>query len=70
MKTRTIRQSVTFPASPHEVYEMLMDEKKHALVTGGSARISREPGGTFLTNDGYSDGTNKELIQDEKIVQT
>ena len=70
MKTRTIRQSVTFHASVHEVFEMLMDEKKHALVTGGSARISREPGGTFLTNDGYSDGTNKELIQDEKIVQT
>jgi activator of HSP90 ATPase len=70
MKTRTIRQSVTFPASPHEVYEMLMDEKKHALVTGGSARISRETGGTFVTNDGYSDGTNKELVRDEKIVQT
>jgi activator of HSP90 ATPase len=70
MKTRTIRQTISFHASAHEVYEMLMDEKKHALITGGSARISRETGGTFETNDGYSDGTNTELVQDEKIVQT
>ncbi len=70
MKTRTIHQTVSFHASVHDVYEMLMDEKKHALFTGGSARISREAGGTFVTNDGYSTGTNKELVQDKKIVQT
>ncbi len=70
MKTRTIHQTISFHASVHDVYEMLMDEKKHARFTGGSARISREPGGTFATNDGYSTGTNKELVQDEKIVQT
>jgi activator of HSP90 ATPase len=70
MKTRTIRQTIVIHASAHDVYEMLMDERKHALFTGGSARISRDVGGTFVTNDGYSDGTNLELIQDEKIVQT
>jgi activator of HSP90 ATPase len=70
MKTRTIHQTISFRASVHDVYEMLMDEKKHALFTGGSARISREPGGTFATNDGYSTGTNKELVQNKKIVQT
>lgn len=70
MKTRTIRQTISFHASTHDIYEMLMDEKKHALLTGGSARISREAGGTFVTNGGYSNGTNKELVQDEKIAQT
>ena len=70
MKTRTIRQTIAIHASAHDVYEMLMDEKKHALFTGGSARISRDAGGTFDTNDGYSNGTNLELVQDEKIVQT
>lgn len=70
MKTRTIRQTISLNATAHEIYEMLMDEKKHALFTGGFARINRDVGGTFVTNDGYSDGTNRELVQDEKIVQT
>ena len=70
MKTRTIRQTITFDATPHDVYEMLMDEKKHARFTSGSAKINREAGGTFSTNDGYSTGTNKELVEDTKIVQT
>jgi activator of HSP90 ATPase len=70
MKTRTIRQTLSFHARAHEVFEMLMDEKKHALFTGGSAQIDRNVGGTFSTNDGYSTGTNLELVQDAKIVQT
>jgi len=70
MKTKTIRQTITLDASPHTIYEMLMDEKKHARFTGGAAEISREVGGAFVTNSGYSTGTNKELVQDTKIVQT
>ena len=38
MKTRTIHQTITLPASPHAVYEMLMDEKKHALFPGEPQR--------------------------------
>jgi len=59
-----------FDASPHHVYEMLMDEKKHARFTGGAAQISRDVGGAFVTNSGYSTGTTRELVQDTKIVQT
>jgi len=59
-----------FDASPHHVYEMLMDEKKHARFTGGAAQISRDVGGAFVTNSGYSTGITKELVQDTKIVQT
>ncbi|MFA5347488.1 MAG: SRPBCC family protein [Methanoregula sp.] len=70
MKTRTIRQTIVIHASAHDVYEMLMDEREHARFTGGVARISRDVGGTFVTNDGYSTGTNLELVQDAKIVQT
>ena len=70
METNTIKQTATFKATPHEVYEALMDSAKHAKFTGGKARISREVGGKFSAFDGYSEGTNLELVPDKKIVQT
>lgn len=70
METKNIRQSVTFKASPHAVYEALMDSKKHAQFTGGKASISRKAGGKFTAFDGYAEGTNLELVPDEKIVQS
>ena len=70
METKTVKQTVTFKASPHEVYEALMDSKKHAKFTGDKATISRKVGGKFSTFDGYSEGINLELIPDRKIVQT
>jgi activator of HSP90 ATPase len=69
MKTRTIRQQVTFKASPTEVYEALMDEKKHARFTGAKASISRLVGGKFKSWDGYIEGINLELVPGKKIVQ-
>ena len=68
--SRFIKQTVTFKASPHDVYEALMDSKKHATFTGGKATISRKMGGTFSAYDGYIAGKNIELIQDKKIVQS
>lgn len=70
MKTRTIRQSVTFKASPHDVYEMLMDSRKHAAFTGSKARISRKVGGEFTAYDGSLSGSNLGLVPDKKIVQS
>jgi activator of HSP90 ATPase len=70
METKTIKQSVTIKASPHDVYEALMDEKIHAEFTSGEATISRKLGGKFSTYDGYASGINVELEQDKKIVQT
>lgn len=70
MEIKTIRQSIVFKTSPHDVYEALMDSKKQAQFTGGKASISRKIGGKFSIFDGYSEGTNLELIPDKKIVQT
>jgi len=70
MNTRTIRQTVTIKATPHDVYEALMDSKKHAAFTGGKASISRMVGGKFTAYDGYAEGVNVELVPDKKIVQT
>jgi activator of HSP90 ATPase len=69
MKTRTIHQSVLFRAAPHDVYEALMDSRKHAKFTGSKCLISRKVGGKFNISDGYIHGENVELIQDKKIVQ-
>jgi hypothetical protein len=34
MKTKTIRQTVTFKARPREVYDMIMDSRKHQSLSG------------------------------------
>jgi activator of HSP90 ATPase len=65
-----IHQTVIFKASPHEVYEALMDSKKHAAFSGGKARISRKIGGAIMAYDDYITGKNVELTPDQKIVQT
>ena len=70
MKTRTIKQSATLKASPHEVYEALMDSRKHTAFTGDKAKISSKVGGTFTAGDGYASGKNAELIPDKKIIQS
>jgi len=70
MKTKTIRQSATFKASAHEVYEMLMDSRKHTDFTGEKAKISRAVGGGFSAYDGYITGSNLELVPDRLIVQS
>ncbi len=67
--SKPIRQTVTFKATPHEIYEMLMDSRKHAIFTQSAASISRKVGGKFSAYDGYITGTNLELVPDQKIVQ-
>ena len=66
---KVIRQKVIFKASPHEIYEMLMDSKKHAEFTGDDAEISRKVGGKITAYGGYIEGENLELAKDRKIVQ-
>ena len=68
--TKTIEQTVTFNASPHDVYEALMDSEKHSDLTGAKASISREVGGSFTAYDGALSGTILELVPDAKIVQS
>ena len=70
MHVKTIRQSVTFTASPHEVYEALMDSKKHSEFTGSQVSISRQTGGKFSVYGGDIEGVNLELVPDKKIVQS
>ena len=70
MKTKTIKQTVWFKASPHAVYEALMDAKKHARFSGCPAKVSRKVGGSFSVYEGSLRGTNVALIKDRLIVQS
>lgn len=67
--SKTIRQSATFKATPHQVYEALMDSRQHSAFTGDEAKISRKVGGKISAGSGYISGSNLELVPDEKIVQ-
>ncbi|HVC58685.1 MAG TPA: SRPBCC domain-containing protein [Candidatus Acidoferrales bacterium] len=69
MKTKTLRQSATFGASTHEVYESLMDSKKHTAFSGAKASISRKVGGKISAYSGWIEGKNLELVKDRLIVQ-
>ena len=64
-----IHQLIQFSASPHAVYEALMDSKQHGEFTHSEAKISRDVGGIFSAYDGYITGINIELVPDKKIVQ-
>jgi len=68
-KFGTIRQKVTLAAGPHEVYDALLDPKKHSAFTGSPAETSKRLGARFTAWDGYISGRNLELVKDQKIVQ-
>ncbi len=69
MKTKTISQKASFKATPHDVYELLMDSRKHSQFAGGKCIISRKTGGKISISDGYITGENLQLVPDRKIVQ-
>jgi len=70
MKTKTIKQTAEFKVSPLQVYEALMDPKKHAKFTGESAKINQKEGGSFSVYSGYASGKNIKLVPGKLIVQS
>ena len=69
MKTKSIIQNITFDATPIQVYDLLMDAKKHAAFTGSKVRMSKKVSGKFNVFDGYCHGYNIELDEGKKIIQ-
>jgi len=66
----SFKQQVSFNTTPDELYEQIMDAKKHAKFTGQKAVMSRKVGGEFSLFDDAGYGKNIELIPGRKIVQT
>ncbi len=69
MKTKTIKQKVSFNVLPEIIYDLLMQEKKHASFTRAAAKISNRVGGKFSVWDDYISGKTIELEKGKKIVQ-
>jgi activator of HSP90 ATPase len=69
VKTKDIRHTVRIAASPHAIYEALMDSKKHTAFTDAPAKISRKVGGPFTAHGDHLSGINVELVKDRRIVQ-
>jgi activator of HSP90 ATPase len=68
--TRTsLHQEVTFTATPQRFYDVLLDSKQFASVTGLPAEIDPKAGGAFSTFGGLIVGRNVELIPGQRIVQ-
>jgi len=66
MRTRTLQQMVTFKASPHQVYDILMNSKKHQSLSGEPAKISRKVGGKFTAWGSHISGINLVLKPGKK----
>jgi len=66
---RQLKHYVFFSAHAYEIFELLLDEKKHEAYTGGAARIDRRIDGKFTTFGGMVEGVTKELEPSRLIVQ-
>jgi activator of HSP90 ATPase len=68
--TATIEQTVRFPASARELYDMYLDPAKHAAMTaGGAVKISAKPGSKFTAFDGMLSGITIAAVPGKLIVQ-
>lgn len=66
----TIRQEVTFQASPERIYAILISSEQFSNATGGAPTdINPEEGGTFSCFGGMILGRNIELVPNKRIVQ-
>jgi activator of HSP90 ATPase len=70
MKTKSFKQKITIKATPQEIYDALMDSKKHSAFTGDAAKIGKKEGDAYSAYGGYIVGKNVKLVPGKKIVQT
>src|SRR5882762_1078684 len=67
---KTIRQTATIRgATPHDIYETIMDSKKHTKLSRQPTTVSRRVGGAFKVGHDL-EGKHLRLTKDKRIVQT
>ena len=69
-KIKTITQTERIPGvTPAQVYDALVNAKKHAAFTGAAATGAARAGGAFTAWNGYIYGKHLELDRPRRIVQ-
>ena|SRR5688572_794062 len=66
---REIKQTVTFDATPRQIYSALIDAEQHSAFTGAKARITNGVGTRFSAYGGYITGITVDLVPGKRIVQ-
>ena len=69
MKTKTIKQTVTLPLAPVELYNLLFDSKKLTKMHGSTTAMTRRAKGKFSVFGGYCHGHNISLVENQRIEQ-
>ena len=69
---KTLTQRIVIQnAKPETLYDMFLDAKHHAAITGGgAAKITAREGTSFSVYDGYITGKNLQLVKGKLIVQS
>src|SRR6266404_8306294 len=67
--TKTIEQSVRFPATAKQLYDIYIDPKRHAQMTGAPVTISSRPGSKFTAFGGALWGSTLTAVPGKLIVQ-
>ena len=67
--TATIEQSVRFPVSAQELYDLYLDPQRHAAFTGAPVKISSKSGSKFSAFDGMLQGVTIAAVPGKLIVQ-
>ena len=70
MKTKNLEHTIHFRATPKEVYDALMNAKKHSQFTGAPAKIRAKAGSAFSCYGDYVTGITLELEPCKRIVQS
>ena len=68
-KTKRIKQTELIPANLVDVYEALVDAKRHTEFTGSKAIADLKVEGEFSAWDGYIFGKNLNLENGRRVVQ-
>jgi predicted ester cyclase/uncharacterized protein YndB with AHSA1/START domain len=69
MDMKAITHEVFVNAPVHDVFEALVDSRRHTEMTGKPAQIERKAGGQFSASGGSITGKTIDLVADRKIVQ-
>ncbi|MGI5862702.1 MAG: SRPBCC domain-containing protein [Myxococcales bacterium] len=70
MASDSIVLSALIPASPKRIYQTWLSSEERATFTGSPAQIEDRVGSAFTAGGGYIAGTNRELLEGKRIVQS